>query len=68
MTRYRRTVVTRKQALEKAAESLEKAEHGNISVERAGMFLNIAQLYMALAHEMGLNRGVGSIRPVPVDN
>jgi hypothetical protein len=59
--------VTRKQALEKAAESLEKAENGAISAERAGMYLNIASLYMTLAHEMGLSRGVGSIRPVPVD-
>jgi hypothetical protein len=47
-----RTTVTRKHALEKAAEMLEKAQ-GPVAGEAAvGKYLSCAQLYLALAHEI----------------
>lgn len=47
-----RTTVSRKQALEKAAEMLEKVQNGAINEQTVGKYLSCAQLYLALAHEL----------------
>jgi hypothetical protein len=44
--------MTRKQALDKAAAMLSKAEVNTLSDNGVGKYLNLAQMYLALAHEM----------------
>jgi hypothetical protein len=46
--------MTRKQALEKAAEMLDKAENSAINEAGVGKFLSLGQLYIAIAHEMNV--------------
>jgi hypothetical protein len=45
--------MTRKQALDKAAKQLERAENNTLTEGAVSKALTLAQLYMSLAHEIG---------------
>lgn len=45
--------MTRKQALDKAAAMLEKAQVNTLQDSGVNKYMSLAQLYMTLAHELG---------------
>ena len=56
---------TRKAALEKAAEMLEKGENNALGEQAVSKYLTLAQLWIGLAHEMAATPPTNTVRPAP---